>query len=479
MTRRERIQAARKTSRRDHSRHSRRTCPRLAEQRSQAVDLRCSPDLDDWQMTSLREEADLQLQSRTSAALDLGGRPSTGRSARPLPARLDSRRFAGRLDFAIDLLRDRAFQEIMRPKPVVPVEVERELASKRVVSVGDKQSTRALFLHRSDQSLDDGDAAVLADGAEALPDVPTPAPLSEPLVSELRPTVRDQMPRASVRGAQGSSKNGSDRDRRRLLLEPSEAHDPARVVIDDYGDPPAERPARWQREGQPGCPEPEGGRDDTQIAMPDVIGPLRTNGASGRLGHGRRVPTGRLFPLPVNCRGSDVQTRPRQDLGCFDPAQSGTQHLEALDHVGDEFGELVDRYPDLHECSGSVFVQPPHPRGNGGGRDQQMPGRLRQRPCPCRAQLENRQPFGRWVVRPALGRDSQHPRVLDPHLFPDQGQLLSQSVVLSLEPDPCIPVVGGPTARGSQREVGQGDGVDHGRLDLAGPAPGKGNSWWR
>jgi hypothetical protein len=259
MTRGERIQAARETTRREHSR------PYLAEQRSQAVALRCSPDLDERQVPPFREEADLQSESRTSAALDLGGGPSTGRSARPLPARLEPRRFGARLDLAVDLLRGRAFQEIMRPMPVVPVDVEPELASKRVASVGDKQSTRALFLHRSDQSLDDGDAAVLADGAEALPDAPTPAPLPEPLVSELRPTVRDQMPRTSVRGAQRSSKSGSDHDRRRLLLEHSETHDPTRVVIDDHGDPPAERPALGQCEGQPACPEPYGGGNGAQI----------------------------------------------------------------------------------------------------------------------------------------------------------------------------------------------------------------------
>lgn len=51
---------------------------------------------------------------------------------------------------------------------------------------GHKDFPRALVLHRPDETLDDGDAAVLANGAETLVDTPATAPTSESLVNELR-----------------------------------------------------------------------------------------------------------------------------------------------------------------------------------------------------------------------------------------------------------------------------------------------------
>src|SRR5438093_3463810 len=67
--------------------------------------------------------------------------------------------------------------------------------------------------------------------------------------------------------------------------------EPPREVIDDNGDPPAERPDLGKSERQPGDPETESGRDRTEIAVPNLIGSARghdaactRSSANGRLG---------------------------------------------------------------------------------------------------------------------------------------------------------------------------------------------------
>jgi len=54
---------------------------------------------------------------------------------------------------------------------------------------------RQEFLERSDEALDDGDAAGFANGAEALTDGVTLTPILESVAGELPPAIRDQVPR--------------------------------------------------------------------------------------------------------------------------------------------------------------------------------------------------------------------------------------------------------------------------------------------
>jgi hypothetical protein len=67
----------------------------------------------------------------------------------------------------------------------------------------------------------------------------------------------------------------------------------------------------------------------------------------------------------------------------------------------------------LDQRVGAFVVQPMHPRDDGERRDEHAPGRLCERPSPCRAQLEDREALDGRVVRPALGRELLHPGVLD------------------------------------------------------------------
>ena len=52
---------------------------------------------------------------------------------------------------------------------------------------------------------------------------------------------------------------------------------------------------------------------------------------------------------------------------------------------------------------------------------------------------------------PPLGGGPLHPGVLDAHLFYKDGDLLAKPVVLLLEADACVPVVGGPATSGAMK----------------------------
>ena len=104
-------------------------------------------------------------------------RRRTGRASRPSRARLESRPPASWELPEIALIRRASAESRVRPLCVVPGDVVFELARECSLCQGhDRQASRALVLHRRDEPLDDGDATVLADGAEVLLDSATTAP---------------------------------------------------------------------------------------------------------------------------------------------------------------------------------------------------------------------------------------------------------------------------------------------------------------
>ena len=135
----------------------------------------------------------------------------------------------------------------MWPISVEPSDKQRELPPKAVATVGDQEAPSALVFDRPDESFDDRETTVLSYGSETLADTFPATPSSERSVAELLALISDQVPRTRSGPLHDSSEESSDSHRRGLLLEHGEAHDPARVVIDDDGDPPAEGPTLWQR----------------------------------------------------------------------------------------------------------------------------------------------------------------------------------------------------------------------------------------
>jgi hypothetical protein len=77
------------------------------------------------------------------------------------------------------------------------------------------------------------------------------------------------------------------------------------------------------------------------------------------------------------------------------------------------------------------------------------------------------------VSRTDLGEAS----VLDPEFLAEQLDLLLELVVLGRQADACVDAVGSPAAGRHDSEVGQGDDVENGRLDVLGPSGRQRDVW--
>jgi len=149
--------------------------------------------LDEWEVPAPRQVAHVQFESLAAAASDLRLLPRTRRARRPSSSRLKSWLATSRPSSEVDLVRRRAIESVVRSVLVVPVGEEHQLPAKSVTLVGDQQSPRTLALQRTNETFDHGDAAILADGSEALPDAPAGAPPPEALVGELPPVIADEV----------------------------------------------------------------------------------------------------------------------------------------------------------------------------------------------------------------------------------------------------------------------------------------------
>ena len=147
----------------------------------------------------------------------------------------------------------------------------------------------------------------------------------------------------------------------------------------------------------------------------------------------------------------------------------GHSTLSRCTMMADEVRETVDRNGDTEERGFSLLVEAPGPRRDGGGGQQEASCALCDGPGPCRAELEDRQALGRWVVGSGAGRDAGHARVLDAQLFAKERDLFTQDVALGREPNSRDAAVDAPAADVGEHEVGERDGVDDGGLGVLGP----------
>lgn len=160
-------------------------------------------------------------------------------------------------------------------------------------------------------------------------------------------------------------------------------------------------------------------------------------------------------------------------MGDLDLTHGRAEGLESANDVGNEVGELVDGLAHPDDRVGSLVVQTSRPRGDGRRRDQKPACGLCCVPVACGTKLEDGERLGWGIMGPPLGWDAQHAGVFDAHLFGQQGDFLTQAIVLSLESDPGVVVVGGPTARINDRELSAGDGMNDGGANTFGPALGQ------
>lgn len=144
----------------------------------------------------------------------------------------------------------------MRPMLIVPRGVVPEFTTHTLCPERYENLSRAFRLHRSDEPLYDGDAAVLADCSESrriLCLAFTPA--DEARAVEDAVSVHDKMPGGFTSFTYRSTEECSDLHRRRLLLVDGETYDGAGEVVNYDCDPPTKGPTLKTRERKPGYPE--------------------------------------------------------------------------------------------------------------------------------------------------------------------------------------------------------------------------------
>ena len=144
------------------------------------VALRDASKRHDGKMLAPAAILDVQLDRDSWSSSHERMRRSARRPSRPPGSRFESRSPASRECAEVEFVGRAGAESRVRPLRVEPGDVVVEFTAERGPRQRhDRQQARALVLHRLDEPLDDGEAAVLADGAEALLDSATAAPESE------------------------------------------------------------------------------------------------------------------------------------------------------------------------------------------------------------------------------------------------------------------------------------------------------------
>ena len=192
---------------------------------------------------------------------------------RPMWTRFVSRPSAGGRYASVSLVWRSAAQERVRTKAVVPDDILKRLVLESAMVERHDVSPEAFILHRSDKALDDGDAAMLAYGAETRLDLATATPAFERFAPELHAFVADDVLGLGFVLADRLVEELADLAAVRLLVEDCDSHYAAREVIHGDGKPPTEWPALRQGQRHPRCPEPANW-NRSQVHMPDMVGAL-------------------------------------------------------------------------------------------------------------------------------------------------------------------------------------------------------------
>ncbi len=98
----------------------------------------------------------------------------------------------------------------MRAMLVIPRDEQSQFVSKSIASYRDQQTPCSLTLHRPDESLNDGDAAVLSNGAISRLDLSATAPDLKSIAPELDTFVADYVFRRGPDDPDRSSEKRAD-----------------------------------------------------------------------------------------------------------------------------------------------------------------------------------------------------------------------------------------------------------------------------
>ncbi len=413
-----------------------------------------SPELDDGKMSAAVDVRDDEPHGRQTSKTSSPGRPSlTHSGARER------------------LIRRRTAERPVGPVVVVPEEVSIELAFDERDRERKDDQAEALVLHGEEEALDDGDAAGLPHGSEARSNAVRRAP-GPILLLELRAVVGDRVARGPAALRDRAVEDGEHLGGGGLLREDAARDDAAREVIEDDGDPGAERPALREGKGEPRDPEAERGRDDREIDVPEVFGVAGEHDTAGRAGRfrsffalvrlgiaGRPCPWHVPFEHSLHGGGGEDEPRACEHLGDADLAEEGTDRAELLHHDGDEVREAVHRRGQADERSRPLFVEASHPGGDRRGGEKERLRGLSGAPAASGSEREDRHPELWRITGPLCGGDEREPRILDAKLLPKEGDLLAEVVSLGPEPHACDAAVGAPRPCAREREVRHRDDV--------------------
>ena len=424
-------------------------------------------------MLAVRDVAHVELDADAKPSTNERMRSGTRRPSRPSGTRFVAWSATGGTPTEVDLVGSPHSERLVRTLGVVPVPPKGQLAQEVSAPERDEdQPSRALGLERPHQAFDDGDAAVLTDGAEAVRDSVTAAPPGEVLLCELKAMVGDQVVRSLAGGFDNAVEEGTDRLGGRLLLEYSDAHHAAREVILNDGDEPAEWPEHWDGVRKPRHPEANVCGNGRDIGMPDMVRPPSCHDSSGARPFAHLSPLGLvgISEHPTNRCCAQMKPSPAEDVGDASLAEGGEVGLEESHDHAHELRILVDGHGNLDERVGSFLVEALVPVRDRKGAHEKACGGLGLRPAACGAQLQDRKSFDGRVVRPPVRWDRLHASVFDAHFLPQQFDLAAEPLVLSRQPDAGVIVVLGQAAGMSRGRSRQGDGVDDGRADAARPS---------
>ena len=242
--------------------------------------LRDALEGDDRQVPATSTMLDDQIDHGSGLPSNERMRAGARRSLRPTRSRFEPWPPARGERAEIDLVGGARAESGMRPLGVVPVDVVIELASERGSRQGhDRQEPRALVLQGTDEPLDDGEAAVLADSAETLLDAVPATPRSELVGRELRAVVGDEVGRPALDSSTRSAEEVRNLARSRFLPEVRGPHRTPRAMIDHSGHRPTERPSLRQGEWPPRDPEPTDRGNGGQVEVPHLVRAFRSHGS--------------------------------------------------------------------------------------------------------------------------------------------------------------------------------------------------------
>ena len=135
---------------------------------------------------------------------------------------LDARLFVCGGAVVVDFVGRSTVEELVRPMLVVPVEMTDQFSPHVFSSQWNGDSACALVFERADETFDNSDAAVFANGSKTRLDAFTLAPSLECVAPELRAFVADDVLGLGL-GPQ-AAEEGANLDGRGLLLEYHGAH---------------------------------------------------------------------------------------------------------------------------------------------------------------------------------------------------------------------------------------------------------------